>query len=428
MEFVFVGLVVLLLAAVLICQILLLRRPQAASTDLTPVLARIEGLERGVDRSERTQRDELSCSRREVREELERIRMTVTKELESTLRSRLTEAFQLVGERLEQVGQRLSEVRATANEELTASRREVREELERIRHTVDEKLETTLERRLSESFQRVSERLEQVYRGLGEMQALASEVGDVKRALTNVRTRGTWGEVHAGALLDELLSPEQFGRNVAVTGGAERVEFAIRMPGDRLGPVWLPIDAKFPLEDYLRLVDAAERGDLPEIETHGKKLEDRVRECAKTISRKYLAPPLTTDFAILYLPTESLFAEVLRRPGVVELLQRDYRVTLAGPTTLAAFLNSLKMGFRTLAIQQRSSEVWGLLGEVKTEFARYSEVLAKVHKKLQEASNTVDAGLVRTRAIERKLRDVQELPGTEDDAEAPLQRFLAAGD
>ena len=410
MQFAFVVVALVLLLAVLAVLVVLVRRPVPAPADLMPVVGRIESLERSLEKLERGQRDELTSCRREVREELERIRLNV-------------------GDKLDSVGRGLADTRASAAEDMSKSRRELREELERIRQTVNEKLETTLERRLSESFKRVSERLEQVYRGLGEMQSLACEVGDVKRALTNVRTRGTWGEVQAGALLDELLAPEQFARNVAVTGGAERVEFAIRMPGaqDRLGPVWLPIDAKFPLEDYLRLVDAAERGDLAEVETHGKKLEDRVRDCAKTISRKYLAPPMTTDFAILYLPTESLFAEVLRRPGVIEMLQRDCRVTLAGPTTLAAFLNSLKMGFRTLAIQQRSSEVWGLLGEVKTEFSRYSEVLAKVHKKLQEASNTVDAGLVRTRAIERKLRDVQELPGA-DDEEPPLQAFLAAGD
>lgn len=358
MELVVVLLALMVLLAIGAGQILILRRPEPGNTDLTPLYARLDTLERHH------------------------------------------------------------------REDLIALRKEVREELERIRQTVDEKLQTTLERRLSDAFRRVSERLEQVYRGLGEMQSLAAEVGDVRRALTNVRTRGTWGEVQAGALLDELLAPDQFARNVAVTGGAERVEFAIRMPGaDRLGPVWLPLDAKFPLEDYLRVVEASERGIPADIETHSRKLEERIRDCAKTVSRKYLAPPLTTDFAILYLPVESLFAEVLRRPGVVEALQRDYRVTIAGPTTLAAFLNSLKMGFRTLAIQQRSSEVWELLGEVKTEFARYSEILAKVQKKLQEAANTVDTGLVRTRAIERRLRDVQDAPADDDPPS-----FLAAGD
>ncbi len=351
MEWLAFALVILLLLAILACvATLLLRR-----SDLTPLHARIEAVERSLDRLDRTQR-----------------------------------------------------------EELTTGRREIREELERIRHTVDEKLETTLQRRLSESFRRVSERLEQVYRGLGEMQTLALEVGDVKRALTNVKTRGMWGEVQAGALLDDVLTPDQFARNVAVTGTAERVEFAIRMPGESGHPVWLPLDAKFPMEDYLRLVEASEKGDATAVEFHARRLENRVRDCAQTISRKYLAPPLTTDFAILYLPTESLFAEVLRRPGLVEALQHEFRVTIAGPTTLGAFLNSLRMGFRTLAIQQRSGEVWGLLGEVKTEFARYAEILEKVQRKLQEAAATVDTGLTRTRAIERKLRDVSELPAPPD--------------
>lgn len=370
----------LLLLAMLAVQILLLKRPQAKETDLTPMAARIEALERGLDRGverlDRMQREELSASRREVREELERVRILVDG--------------------------RLSE----------------------MRKTVDEKLQETLDRKLNDSFKAVSERLEQVYRGLGEMQSLAVEVGDVRRALTNVRTRGTWGEVQAGALLEEILTPDQFARNVATTGTAERVEFAVRMPGaDGDGPVWLPIDAKFPVEDYLRLVDASESGDAAAVELHAKALEDRVRECAKTIARKYLAPPRTTDFAILYLPTESLYAEVLRRPGVVESLQQQYRVTITGPTTLSAFLNSLRMGFRTLAIQQRSSEVWETLGQVKTEFTKYSEVLAKVQKKLQEAATTVDSGLVRTRAIERKLRDVQEMPAGEE----PREDHLIAG-
>lgn len=366
------GLILLLI--VLAVQVLLLKRPQPKETDLAPLGVRIEALERGLDRGverlDRMQREELAASRREVREELERVRVLVD--------GRLAE----------------------------------------MRKTVDEKLQETLDRKLNDSFKAVSERLEQVYRGLGEMQSLAVEVGDVRRALTNVRTRGTWGEVQAGALLEEILTPDQFARNVATTGTAERVEFAVRMPGaDGDGPVWLPIDAKFPVEDYLRLVDASEAGDAAGVELHAKALEERVRECAKTICRKYLSPPRTTDFAILYLPTESLYAEVLRRPGVVESLQQQFRVTITGPTTLSAFLNSLRMGFRTLAIQQRSSEVWETLGQVKTEFTRYSEVLAKVQKKLQEAANTVDTGLVRTRAIERRLRDVQEMPAGEEPGE-----------
>lgn len=360
----------LLLSAILVCLVVLIRRPAAPTVEFTPVTARVDALDRGLERLDRNQRVELAAGRREIREELERVRVLLERQLAE------------------------------------------------MRQTVDEKLQDTLDKRLGESFKRVSERLEQVYKGLGEMQALASEVGDVKRALTNVRTRGTWGEVQAEALLNEVLAPDQFGRNVSVTGTAERVEFAIRLPGaDGFGPVWLPLDAKFPMEDYLRLVDASEQGDLAGIEMHARKLDDRVRDCARSICRKYIAPPLTTDFAILYLPTESLYAEVLRRTGLVESLQREYRVTIAGPTTLAAFLNSLRMGFRTLAIQQRSSEVWDLLGAVKTEFGKYSDVLARVQKKLQEASNTVDTGLVRTRAIERKLRGVEALPAAEPEVE-----------
>jgi DNA recombination protein RmuC len=296
-----------------------------------------------------------------------------------------------------------------------------------MRRTVDEQLQGTLEKRLGESFRLVSERLEQVYRGLGEMQSLASEVGDVKRALTNVRTRGIWGEVGARSLLEETLAPDQFAENVAVTGGAERVEFAVRLPGaDGTGPVWLPIDAKFPMEDYLRIVDAAERGDAADLELSSQQLYRRICDCARSIRAKYVSPPRTTDFAVLYLPTESLYAEVLRRPGLVETLQRDHHVTVTGPTTFSAFLNSLRMGFRTLAIQQQSSDVWRVLGEVKTEFTKYSDVLAKVQKKLQEAANTVDSGLSRTRALERKLRGVEGLPAAEED-EAP-RRLMAAGD
>jgi DNA recombination protein RmuC len=280
-----------------------------------------------------------------------------------------------------------------------------------MRQTVDEQLQGTLEKRLGESFRLVSERLEQVYRGLGEVQNLATGVGDLKKVLSNVKARGTWGEVQLGNLLAQILTPEQYGQNVATTGTDERVEFAIRLPGAGEGSyVWLPIDAKFPQEDYIRLVEASERGDAEAVEASSRLLEQHIRLSAKDISQKYIAPPTTTDFGILYLPTEGLYAEVLRRPGMVESLQREYRVAVAGPTTLAAILNSLQMGFRTLAIQQRSSEVWEVLGVVKTEFGKYAKALEKIHKKLQEASHSVDDGLRRTRAIDRRLRDVQALP------------------
>jgi DNA recombination protein RmuC len=271
-----------------------------------------------------------------------------------------------------------------------------------------------LEQRLGESFRSVSERLEQVHRGLGEMQTLASGVGDLKKVLSNVKVRGTWGEVQLGNLLEQVLTPDQYATNVATNefNGA-RVEFAIRLPGHDLGPVWLPIDAKFPVEDYQRLADAQEAGDPAGADAAAKQLEMRIRQCARDICTKYLNPPQTTDFAIMFLPTEGLYAEVVRRTGLVDAIQRECRVVVAGPITLWAILNSLQMGFRTLAIQQRSSEVWAVLGAVKTEFGKFGGVLEKVQKKLKQVSNDMDQAGVRTRAIERKLRDVQELPPAE---------------
>ncbi|PWR22956.1 DNA recombination protein RmuC [Zavarzinia aquatilis] len=283
--------------------------------------------------------------------------------------------------------------------------------LEEMRRTVDEKLQGTLEARLGESFRQVSERLEAVHRGLGEMQSLAAGVGDLKRVLGNVKARGIWGEMQLEALLGQILTPDQFLTNVATKpGSAERVEFAIRLPGhDKDMEVLLPIDAKFPREDYERLLDAADRADAEAVESAAKALETRLKAFARDIGEKYLNPPRTTDFAIMFLPTEGLYAEALRRPGLIDLLQRDFRVIPAGPTTLAALLNSLQMGFRTLAIEQRSSEVWQLLGAVKTEFARYGEVLDKVQKKLAEASSQIDKVAVRRRAIDRQLRQVEGL-------------------
>jgi DNA recombination protein RmuC len=298
-----------------------------------------------------------------------------------------------------------------------------------MRQTVDEKLQGTLEKRLGESFKLVSERLEQVYKGLGEMQTLAVGVGDLKRVLTNVKARGTWGEVQLEAMLEQILNPDQYDKNVATKDGSERVEFAIKLPGrgeDKEEIVWLPIDAKFPIEDYQRLQDAQEKGDGDLAEAAAKQLENRIKGCAGDICDKYLNPPKTTDFGILFLPTEGLFAEVIRRPGFPELLQREYKVVVAGPTTLWSILNSLQMGFRTLAIQQRSSEVWNLLAAVKTEFGKYGEVLAGVQKKLQEAANKVEDVGRRSRAIERKLRDVQELPAT--DAQTVLMLEGVDGD
>jgi len=280
-----------------------------------------------------------------------------------------------------------------------------------MRETVDEKLHNTLEKRLGESFKLVSDRLESVQQGLGEMQALATGVGDLKKVLSNVKTRGTLGEIQLETLLDQILTPDQYAKNVATKSGSrENVEFAIKLPGKEDKILWLPIDAKFPKEDYERLVDAQEQANPDLVEELGKALEQRIKSEAKDIQNKYIDPPNTTDFGILFLATEGLYAEALRRPGLFESLQREHRVILTGPTTIAALLNSLQMGFRTLAIEKRASEVWNLLGAIKTEFAKFGDLLVKTHKQLAAASNTIEGATRKTRTIERKLRDVQELP------------------
>jgi DNA recombination protein RmuC len=313
--------------------------------------------------------------------------------------------------------QRLSakETRDTLEQRLERLQQDNAAKLEQMRQTVDEKLHATLEKRLSESFRQVSERLELVHKGLGEMQTLATGVGDLKKVLSNVKSRGVFGEVQLAALLEQVMAPEQYEKNVATRPGSrERVEFAIKFPGRQDGEtVLVPIDAKFPQEDYQRLQAAEEAGDKAAIELAAKALEARVKFEAKSISEKYIEPPHTTDFALLYLPFESLFGEVLRRPGLFDQIQRQYRVTICGPTNLLAYLNSLQMGFRTLAIQQRSSEVWKVLGTVKSEFGKFAEVLANTKRQLQTVANTIDQAEVRTRQIERKLKDVEALPGAD---------------
>ena len=315
---------------------------------------------------------------------------------------------------------KFDELRVAVEAKLAQLQADNTAKLEEMRRTVDEKLQGTLEKRLGESFQLVSQRLEQVHKGLGEMQSLATGVGDLKRMLTNVKTRGTWGEMQLGNLLEQILTPQQFARNVQTKpSGREVVEFALRLPGrdeENGKEVWLPIDAKFPKEDYERLVDAAERGDAVAVEQAGKDLENRVRSQARDIRDKYIAPPHTTDFGLLYLPTEGLYAEVLRRPGLVDALQREHRVVVVGPTTLAALLNSLQMGFRTLAIQKRSSEVWKVLGAVKSEFGKFGDILDKVKKKLDETGNTIDEAVHRSRQLERKLKTVELLPAADATA------------
>jgi DNA recombination protein RmuC len=318
--------------------------------------------------------------------------------------------------------ERLNEVRVAVEQKLSAIQADNEKKLEQMRATVDEKLHATLEQRLGESFKQVADRLEQVHRGLGEMQLLAKDVGSLNRVLTNVKTRGIFGEVQLAGLLEQVFTPEQYAVNVeCVPGSGARVEFAIKLPGrrDDGAPLWLPIDAKFPREDYERLLDAQERADKPEMEAAAKSLEQHLRQEAKTIRQKYVAPPHTTDFALLFVPTEGLYAEALRRPGLMEALQREHRVTLVGPTTLLATLSSLQMGFRTLALEKRSAEVWEVLGAVKTEFSKFGEVLAKTKKKLEEATNTIDQAQTRTNVMTRKLKSVEALSDTQAQALLP---------
>jgi DNA recombination protein RmuC len=351
-------------------------------------------------------REETSASERAAREEIQR---------------QLFSLAQLNEQKLEMV-------RQTLETQLRNLQEDNGQKLDQMRLVVDEKLQATLEKRLSDSFRQVSERLEQVHQGLGEMQSLAANVGALQRTLTNVKTRGTWGEVQLESLLQQILTVEQYEKNVATKQGSkDRVEFAVKLPGreGELGqPVWLPIDAKFPQEDYQRLTDAFEKGDAAGVDEASKSLVQRVKAEAKTIKDKYLDPPYTTDFAILFLPTEGLYAEVLRQPGLLDQMQRENRIVLTGPTTLAAILNSLQIGFRTLTIEKRSSEVWNLLGVVKKEFGQFTDILEKTRKKLQEATNTMEDASKKTRTIEQKLKKVEGLPsGLEEEtpAELPLE-------
>ena len=387
-------------------------------------------LEAAVDRIERTMRDENANSRSETSDNAKALReevsLSLTRFNESVL-NRLNENMTVQAsrseaairqlERLTQTNeQRMDKLRETIDLKLKDIQEDNGKRLEEMRKTVDEKLNATLERRLGESFKLVSERLELVHKGLGEMQQLASGVGDLKRVLSNVKTRGIWGEVQLGNILEQVLTPEQYEKNVATKPNSnERVEFAIKLPGrDKEGTiVWLPIDAKFPQEDYQRLLDAQEQADAVLAEEAAKALEIRIKGEAKDIAAKYLSVPYTTEFGILFLPTEGLYAEVLRRPGLADSLMREQRVVIAGPTTLAALLNSLQMGFRTLAIERRSSEVWALLGAVKTEFGKFGDLLDKTSKKLHEASNSIETAARKSRTIERKLKDVQALPESE---------------
>ncbi len=423
--------------------------------DSAPLLGRFDALAEASERAERSlvsqftdrskqdleQAKELRGELREtftsygksVADQVEQIRKAQKDQLD-VFSERLSESLQASARRMTDMMEGMDKQHVALRTQLDAKLKELREEnakkLDEMRQTVDEKLQGALEKRLGEAFKQVSERLEKVHQGLGEMQTLASGVGDLKKLLTNVKTRGGWGEMQLRALLEEMLTPDQYAVEAPVRENSqERVDFAIRLPGrddaDET-PVLLPIDAKFPREDYERLVDAAEAADQVAMEAASKALEAQVKESAKSIAQKYIHPPGTTDFAVMYLPTEGLFAEVVRRPGLVDQVQRAHRVVIAGPTTFAAILNSLQMGFRTLAIQKRSGEVWQVLGAVKHEFGLFGEVLGKVKKKLQEASNHMDKVDVRSRALTRKLRNVEELPSA--DAGTVLRLAPMVGD
>jgi len=370
-----------LLAAIIFLAIR--RKPGGVESEL---VKRLEVLDRAQERGERIIREEMSRGREESANALKAQREELSKSLEG--------------------------VRSIVDLRLKQLQEDNSKQIDKMRATVDEKLQGTLEKRLGESFKLVSDRLEQVHQGLGAMQQLASDVGGLQRVLTNVKTRGGWSEWQLGVLLEEMLTPDQFAQNMKTRDDTdERVEFAIKLPGDENGaPVWLPIDAKFPLEHYERLTTAQEKGDPTAVDAAMKTLETQLKRCAKDICEKYINPPKTTDFALLFLPSEGLYAEAIRRVGLVQNVQRDCRVTFVGPTTLAALLNSLQMGFRTLAIQKRSSEVWNLLATVKTEFGKFGEALSAVKDKLDQAARQVDNVAVRSRAITKKLRDVEELP------------------
>lgn len=382
----------------------------------------IKEVEQTVREEFRSNRDESARAARDLREEvvsaqgssIETMIQTIG-ELGNLQRDKLESVEKRIKELTDSNEARIEQLRNTLDTQLKSLQEANEKKLDQMRQTVDEKLQNTLEKRLAESFKIVSERLEAVQRGLGEMQSLATGVGDLKRVLTNVKARGTWGEVQLGALLEQILTPDQYARNVQTREGSrETVEYAIRLPGagndSRAAVCWLPIDSKFPQEDYLRLVSAADAADIEAVEKATSALIRAVRSSAKEIADKYLDPPGTTDFAIMFLPTEGLYAEILRQPGLIEKLQQTFRVVVAGPTTLSAILSSLRMGFRTLAIEKRSSEVWNVLAAVKTEFGKFGDVLAKVKNPLDAASNTIDQTGVRTRAMKRKLREVEQLP------------------
>jgi len=405
------------LAVVVVLQLLVLLRARGGSSGSADLAERIERVEREVRMQlQTTAQNSNTASMQQfeaMRRQLEAQGAVGRNEQARSLKLFADSMNQTLSQLTESNAARMQEIRATLEAKIRDLQADNGTRLEEMRKTVDEKLHATLESRLSASFQQVSERLERVHQGLGEMQQLALGVGDLKRVLTNVKTRGTWGEVQLEMLLEQVLTPDQYARNVeTIAGSGARVEFALKLPGQQEGgaPVWMPIDAKFPKEQYERLLEAADQADAEGVAAAGRELERAVRGEARTIAEKYVAPPQTTDFAILFLPTEGLYAEVMRRPGLADELQRVNRVSIAGPSTLTALLNSLQMGFRTLALEKRSSEVWQVLGAVKTEFAKFGDVLAATKLTLEKAARNIESAETRSRQMARKLKTVEALP------------------
>lgn len=417
--------VLILIAVVLALQIWQLKR---GLVDFSPLAGRLETLQSLQDRTDRSIRAEIVNFRAETQNQARQERAELAESLRSfgdSVQAHMTEIAGLQHSQLEAFAAQLSLLTATNEQKMDAVRcvvdeklKQIQEDntrqLDRMRETVDEKLQGTLEKRLGDSFRQVSERLELVHQGLGDMRNLAVGVGDLKKVLTNIKTRGTWGEVQLGALLAEILAPEQYAQNVRIhEHTADVVEFAIKLPGQgdlQTDHVLIPVDAKFPVEDYRRLLDAQEKADAGAADVASRLLETRIKNEARDICKKYIAPPKTTDFGIMFLPSESLYAEVIHRTGLVQLLQREYHIVVSGPSTFAAFLNSLQMGFRSLAIQKRSGEVWKVLGEIKAEFDKFGLTLDAVRKKLEQATNSMDDVRKKSRTIQRKLRSVQDLP------------------
>ena len=422
---IFLYLILLFLLIIAVLQFWLLKR---SAVDLTPLAGKLNALQDAQERTDRSMRDEIGRSRTETQLQAQQERVELTGTLKSfgdSVQTRMADIAKIQNDQMESFARQLSllttsnekkmeDVRLVIDEKLKQIQEDNTRQLDRMRETVDEKLQSTLEKRLGDSFKQVSERLEQVHQGLGDMRTLAAGVGDLKKVLTNVKSRGTWGEVQLGALLEEILSPEQYLRNVKINEqSGDFVEFAIKLPGQGDSSsdfVLIPVDAKYPVEDYSRLMEAQERSDASAAEDAVRQLENSIKKAAKDISQKYLAPPKTTDFGIMFLPSEGLYAEVIRRTALVSHLQREYRIVISGPSTFAAFLNSLQMGFRTLAIQKRSGEVWQVLGEVKVAFGRFGDSLDAVRKRLDQAASSLDDAQKKTRTLAGKLKAVEAMP------------------